>query len=130
MWSAPTNVTAGAGQIATGTSISVSKGSTLRVRLNDPTQQFLKGTPPLLIGVGDPSSSFHPMRQIASDATGTTFEIAVPVGKSLQLEISAAGIEFTNAAGVALGSAPAGIPIPPASGQDTTTLTFTVAAKK
>ena len=128
IWSTGAKVIVSSGQTSTPVALTLTKGSLIRVHLNDPSQ-VMRTTLPLLVGVTDASSHFHPLRLIATDPSGRIFEIAVPSNASYRLEMSGSGIDFSDANAVSLGAVPTSVPVQAAAPEAQTTLTFTVAAK-
>jgi hypothetical protein len=133
-WGSPVQVTVGSQSPAALPSLQVVKGTVLQVRLNDPSH-LLKagpaGPPDVLVGVMLPSSLFHPMRLIANDANGYTYQVAVPAGTPAKISITSAHWSIADSAGASIGAAVSSqIPATVASGQALTAVTFTVTGRK
>lgn len=129
-WSSPPRVTVTAGQVSANNSVRLATGAVVHVRVNDPGQHVSKGDGEVLLGIGSPSSLFHPLGLAASDASGKTFDIAIPLNTALRLEISSDLLQLADDKGMALSAAPTGIPIQVSPGQSDPTLTFNITGKK
>ncbi len=110
-WSGtPVKVTLAAGQNSTGNSLKIAAGAVLKVRVNDPAQLLSQKTadgrtPQLAVGVGGGNSLFRPMRIALQDATGATYQLAVPPGTALNLQVMSGDLKLANSAGAALPAA-------------------------
>ena len=130
VWSVPTQVTITAGQVASNTNLRVSKGSVLRVRVDDPGQHLARGEGAVLLGFVVPAGRFQPLTVGAADPSGKTFEAAIPFDKAVRLELASNGIQLADANQAPLANGQAGVAIQQAPGQADRTVTFTITGKK
>jgi hypothetical protein len=92
-WTASAKVTATAAQTLTQ-NISVTQGAIFELRLNDPNKLITPND--LLLGVYLPSGLFQPMRLASSDATGRTYDVAVPLKTSIRLNIISSHLRISD----------------------------------
>jgi hypothetical protein len=129
-WSAPTQVTVTAGQVAANINVRMVKASVVHVRLNDPGKHMASGAGVVLVGVVGPSSRWHPLNVVSSDASGRTLELAIPFNTALSLEVNGGRLLLADEGGAALASVSASFPIVQAAGQKDPTLTFNITGKR
>jgi hypothetical protein len=144
-WSSAVQVTVGAGQAVSNQAIGVTKGSVLQVRIDDPNKLLATSGPgDLLVGVFLPSALFEPLRLVASDASGRTYQTAIPFDTSVRLSVTSAHLALADAKGAKLtpvtassggstaGSpgASAAMPVLSATGTANSLVTLTVIGKK
>ena len=97
-----------AGQTLTGFRLVTAKGSTVKVRINDPDHMLgstpvpASVAPHLLIGVLTKRRTFEPLAIIAKDAAGQDHEATIPPGEPIVLQISGTGVQMMDGAGKAL----------------------------
>lgn len=140
-WAAETQVDVTSGQTA-NQNITVTKGSQLQIRVNDPNR-ILTATDDLLVGIYPLSGPFQPMRLAASDPTGRTYDVAVPKSTSVRVAVTSLHLLIADDKGHALGSQapPRGNSAPPAatsailtlpgqSGVNGPPVTLTIAGRK
>jgi hypothetical protein len=122
-WSQTTQVTVAAGQTLANQTITLTKGALLQVRVDDP-QKILTPADDLIIGVYLPSGLFHPLRLAASDATGRTYDAAVPLATQLRLSVHSSHLVIVDGQGKGLApiALPKGNSTPPAATSGNITL--------
>jgi hypothetical protein len=114
-WSSAVQVTVAPGHPVTNQVISVTKGSVLQVRIDDPKKVLATSGPgDVLIGVFLPSGIFQPLRLAASDASGRTYETAIPFNTSVGVSVTSAHLVLADEKGAGL------TPVTPGSGGFTT----------
>lgn len=108
-WSKPTLITVTAGQTTANQTSTAVKGSLLEVRINDPLRLLAVGTGSsagdIIVGVLLPQSLFLPMRMASSDATGRTYDAAIPTNVPVQVQIHSMHLEIADTQGVSLAPA-------------------------
>ena len=129
-WSAPTQVTVTAGQVAANVNVRMAKGSVVHVRLNDPAKHMANGGGVVLMGVVGPSSRWHPLNVVSNDASGRTLEVVIPLNTALRLEVNGGRLQLADEGGAALAAVSASFPILQAAGQPDPTLTFKITGKR
>jgi len=129
-WSAPTQVTVTAGQVAANINVRMVKGSVVHVRLNDPGKHMAGGEGVVLVGVVGPSSRWHPLNVASSDASGRTLELAIPFNIAMRLEVNGGRLQLADEGGVALPAVSTSFSILQAAGQKDPTLTFNITGKR
>ena len=130
LWSTPAQLALTAGQVATNTNLQVSKGSILRVRVDDPGQHLARGEGMVLLGFVVPSGRFQPLVLGTNDPSGRTYEAAIPFDKSLRLELTSNGIQLNDEGNRALTNGQAAVALQQAPGQADRTVTFHITGKK
>ena len=134
-WGAPVNVTLAAAQTLTR-NLSVTQGALFQLRLADPNK-LISPTDDLMVGVFLPQG-FTPMRLAASDPTGRSYDLAVPLKTSIRLNIISTHLQIADDKAKGLGSAnsitsaatSAVITFPGQSALHGPSLTFTVTGRK
>jgi Carboxypeptidase regulatory-like domain len=144
-WSSAVQVTVAPGQPVTNQAISVTKGSILQVRIDDPNKVLATSGPgDVLVGVFLPSAVFEPLSLVASDASGRTYQTAIPFNTSVGLSVTSAHLVLADESGARLtpvtassgGSTTGGpgasatIPVLSATGTANKLVTLTVTGKK
>jgi hypothetical protein len=136
-WSSAVQVTVGAGQAVTDQAIGVTKGSILQVRIDDPNKLLATSGPGgLLVGVFLPSGLFQPLSLVANNASGRTYQTAIPLNTSVRLSVTSAHLVLADAKGANLvpvsasSSSSAIVPVLSATGSANSLVTFTVIDRK
>jgi len=101
LWANDTKVNIAAGETVSNVAIVVTGGSLLQVRINDP-QGLLTASDDLLLGVYVGSGIFQPMRLAASDPSGRTYDVAVPLSTQIRLTVTSKHLQLSNSGGVSL----------------------------
>jgi len=83
-------------------SVRAKKASSVTVRVNDTAQALVATTatafpPHILVGVFDGRNTFHPAREIGKDATGVTYQLAIPVDSPIRLTVYSAQVKLATA---------------------------------
>jgi hypothetical protein len=90
-WSTPTPIAVASGATTANQTTTAVKGAVLQVRINDPQQLLAtdKSTSAsdIVVGVLLPQALFQPMRLATSDATGRTYDAAIPLGVPIRVQI-------------------------------------------
>jgi hypothetical protein len=122
-WSSPTQVTLASAQNIPNEVITVTKGSLLQVRINDP-QRVLTLADDLMVGIYLPTGLFQPLRLAESDPTGRTYDSAVPLATQIRLSVISTHLQIADSGGHALGmqALPAGSFAPTAATSSTVSL--------
>ena len=106
------------------------KGTILRVRVNDMGQHLAKGEGAILLGLTLPTGRFHPLAVAATDATGNTFDMAIPWSTALRLEIGSHKLQLADGGLNSLAAGPVGVPVQQPAGKGDLNLTFHVTGVK
>jgi hypothetical protein len=93
-WNTPTTVALASSQTLVR-NLSVTQGGTLQIRLDDPNH-LATPADDLLIGVFLPTGLFHPMRLASTDATGRTYDVAVPLNSPVRLTIISTHLQIND----------------------------------
>jgi len=146
-WSKPALITVASGQTTANQTTTAVKGSLLQVRIDDPhklmaTEQA-SGAGDIIVGIVLPQALFQPMRLATSDASGRTYDVAIPANMPVRVQIHSTHLQIADSQGLSLaavnaapGSAAAGLAsastltaqIP--AGTGTQVMTFKVTGKK
>jgi hypothetical protein len=143
-WAQPAPITVASGKTASP-AVTATTGASLQVRINDPLKLLAQGKGPadLIIGVRLPTAIFVPMRLASSDATGRTYDVAIPTGARVRLLVNSAHLQLADSNNLSLAAVHA-LPGSPAAGlassstlgeqvpvgNATQLMTFTVTGKK
>jgi len=110
-WSGqPVKITLAAGQQSTGNALTISTGSTLKVRVDDP-QDFLGKKaadgrdPHLMVGVWQVTGMFYPLHIDSKDKGGANFQVTVPLDTPLKLHVSSPDLKIADSNGAPIPSA-------------------------
>lgn len=105
-----TEISLASGQVIANRTFTVSKGSLLQVRLQDPKKLF-SAADDLLIGVYLPSGFFQHMRLSTTGAGERTYDVAVPLRTHARVAIVSKHLEIADGTGKALAvTAPGAVP--------------------
>lgn len=105
-WSKPTLITVTSGQTTMNQGTTAVKGSLLQVRINDPLKLLAtdKATSAgdIVVGILLPQALFQPMRLASSDKTGRTYDIALPTGMPVRVQVHSTHLEIADSQGFSL----------------------------
>jgi hypothetical protein len=107
-WPVPSNaVTLTTAQPTIGVTISLQRGATLPIQIDDPGQLLERheGKTPgarLLLGVAGPGLVFHTIPVVAKNSNGRQHQLVVPYNIELKLVIQSTYFRVTDALGVVL----------------------------
>jgi hypothetical protein len=103
----PIAVTMAGGQQSTGNVLSITAGSTLKVRIQDPGQFLNQKSgagydPDLVLGVIGPQGLFYPTHKVDQDAAGADYQLAIPVGTRVTFSVASNTLTLADSTGAAL----------------------------
>ncbi|MDE3166010.1 MAG: carboxypeptidase regulatory-like domain-containing protein [Acidobacteriota bacterium] len=104
-WTGWHGVTVAPAQALDHGTVQLAKAATVTIRINDPNRLMGSAnqiTAPLTAGVREASGRFHPAREVASDSTGHTLQVAVPYATPLKLWVHSWRFRLTDAIGAAV----------------------------
>jgi len=106
-WASASEVTVSANQTVSNSPIAVVEGAVVQIRLSDP-QKLIGPADDIMIGMYLPSGLFQPLRQAAGDATGRTYDVAVPKKGQVKIGVVSTHLVIADDRGNSLGARPAG----------------------
>ena len=104
---APAKITLSTGQRSTGNTIEMTRGSILKIRLQDAANQANKkskdGTnPPIRLGIWDSRGRFLPVHQAGRDNAGWDYQVTIPFDKPLKLQVMSTELKLSDGSGAGL----------------------------
>lgn len=106
-WSKPTLIAVASGTTTANQTTTAVKGSVLQVRINDPQKLMATdksaSASDIVVGVLLPQGLFQPMRLGSSDATGRTYDAAIPMGVPIHVQIHSSHLQIADNLGASLG---------------------------
>jgi hypothetical protein len=124
------SATVAAGQQTAPITIRLKRGARVRVRIDDPAQALLQETlgtgVHLLVGVWTTKKTFLPAAIATRDSQGREYSTVVPFDATTSLTVTPARLALADAAGKALPTQPAPIPITVTRGTTPNILRFQV----
>ncbi len=106
-WSKPTLITVAGGATTANQTTTAVKGSLLQVRINDPQKLMATNksasASDIVVGILLPQALFQPMRLASSDTTGRTYDIAIPTGMPIRVQIHSSHLQIADSQGGSLG---------------------------
>jgi hypothetical protein len=105
-WSKPTPITVSSGATTTNQATTAAKGALIEVRINDPQRLMDTGkgssAGDMIVGIVLPRALFLPMRLASSDATGRTYDAAIPTGTPVRVQIHSTHLQIADSQGASL----------------------------
>ncbi len=131
-WSRPALVAVASGVTTANQTTTVVKGSLLQVRINDPQKLMATGkgssAGDIIVGILLPQALFQPMRLASSDASGRTYDVAIPIGMPVRVQIHSTHLQIADSRGLSLAPVNAVPGSPAASLASASTLTAQIPA--
>ena len=126
----PISVSLSGGQVSASPTVVLPKGALVTVQVNDPKGFLLANAGAqgalLLIGVSTDSRYFKTATLISENASGRTYQILVPFGRSIDLSVTSGLFQLTDSTDTSLPSVSL-IPILVPSGQQPSAIVLNVA---
>jgi hypothetical protein len=102
-WTTATTATLAAEQDAKNQGFTVTDGSLSQLRIDDP-RKLIDASDDTLVGIQLPTGLFQPMRLAKSDATGRTYDVAVPKNTSSKVTVISKRLQMTDNKGADMAS--------------------------
>jgi hypothetical protein len=136
LWStSPARVTVSRFQFSGGNDLRLAKGSRLRVRINDASQQLkapATGGKPhhVLLGAWTPAKTFIPLGKVREDVSGIDYQLTIPFGTPVQLSVTSNVLELKDERGAIAPEGGLNVNVTHAKGQaEPPALTFVITGK-
>jgi hypothetical protein len=100
-WATESQATVAGGQTVSAPTIAVTEGALLQIRLDDP-KKSISPSDDILVGISLPNT-FQPMRLASSDATGRTYDAAVPKKTPVKVTVISTHVQMTDDKGNGMG---------------------------